>query len=444
MKWSCPFGQFPFVVNGGTNMKWRFLLVFFISLIGFSAQAHAESLQKQIDKTPSGGTLKLFDRVYREQATIRKPITIVGGEKTLLKAGYDKTVLTIENTKDVTLKNLNFSRSQSAIDVKKSSQIHIENLKMVYMFSGVNIRNSSDVHVKNFKMRGIDGQYADKGTGIAAYDSKRINISDSDITEVLDAYYLERVTGSRIINNIATFSRYGLHYMYGKDIYATGNTLENNVTGIMLMIAKNALLEKNKIQYQSDWNSSGFTLYNAENIVTKNNELIGNRTAISSQNMKKSTILDNTFLTNQTAVEFTGSYKENKVEHNDFLGNIVNIRSDGTASNIVGNYYDDYSGFDIEDDGIGDSKYVALQSFGQWMVREPAYQYYIESPSVVLLNQMDQQTNKTETSQLVDEKPRMKSITEFETDRPMKIWLIILGGILFIGSLYGWRRSVKI
>lgn len=87
-------------------------------------------------------------------------------------------------------------------------------------------------------MRGIDGQYADKGTGIAAYDSKRINISDSDITEVLDAYYLERVTGSRIINNIATFSRYGLHYMYGKDIYATGNTLENNVTGIMLMIAK--------------------------------------------------------------------------------------------------------------------------------------------------------------------------------------------------------------
>lgn len=122
----------------------------------------------------------------------------------------------------------------------------------------------------------------------------------------------------------------------------------------------------------------------------------------------------------------------------------MNIRSDGTASNIVGNYYDDYSGFDVEDDGIGDSKYVALQSFGQWMVREPAYQYYIESPSVVLLNQMDQQTNKTETSQLVDEKPRMKSITEFETDRPMKMWLIILGGILFIGSLYGWRRSVKI
>ena len=131
-------------------MKWRFLFVFFISLLGFSAQAHAESLQSQIDKTPSGGTLKLFDRSYSEKATIKKPITIIGGKKTLMRAGYDNTVLTIENTKDVTLKNLRFARSQSAIDVKKSSQIHIENMKMIYMWSGVNIRNSSDVTVDDF------------------------------------------------------------------------------------------------------------------------------------------------------------------------------------------------------------------------------------------------------------------------------------------------------
>lgn len=425
-------------------MKWRFLFVFFISLLGFSAQAHAESLQSQIDKTPSGGTLKLFDRSYSEKATITKPITIIGGKKTLMRAGYDNTVLTIENTKNVTLKNLRFARSQSAIDVKKSSQIHIENIKMIYMWSGVNIRNSSDVTVDDFTMRGVDGQYADKGSGVAAYDSKNINISNSFITEVMDAYYLERVTGSKIINNKATYSRYGLHYMYGKDIYARDNLLENNVTGIMLMIAKNALLEENTIQYQSDWNSSGFTLYNAENIVTKNNKLIGNRTAISSQNMKKSHILDNVFLTNQTAVEFTGSYEENTVNHNDFLGNIVNIRSDGTANDIHENYYDDYSGFDVNEDGFGDAKYVALQSFGQWMVREPAYQYFIESPSVVLLNQMDQQTNKTEKNQLVDERPLMSAISEHKEDKPMKISIIIIGSLIFIAGLYGWRRSVRI
>lgn len=432
------------ILIGGTKMKWRFLLVFFISLVGFSVQAHAVSLQEQIDNTPEGGTLKLFDRVYKEQATIKKPITIIGGEKTLMRAGYEKTVLTIENTKDVTLKNLKFARSQSAVDVKKSSHINIEKIKMVYMYSGVNIRNSENVTVNDFYMRGLDGQYANKGTGIAAYDSKKINISNSDITEVMDAYYLSKVTGSRIIDNKATYSRYGLHYMYGKDIYARDNLLENNVTGIMLMIAENAVLEKNTIQYQSDWNSSGFTLYNAENIVTKNNQLIGNRTAISSQNMKKSIIKDNVFLTNQTAVEFTGSEKENTVNHNDFLGNIVNIRSDGTSSNIEHNFYDDYSGFDLENDGYGDEKYVALQSFGQWMVREPAYQYFTESPSVILLNEMDQQTNKIEKNQLVDSQPLMEAISSQDEKKPMKIWLIIVGVIIFAGGLYGWRRSVKI
>lgn len=425
-------------------MKWRFLIVFFISLIGFSVQANATSLQKQIDETPEGGTLKLFDRVYSEQATITKPITIIGSEKTLMRAGYEKTVLTIENTADVTLKNLKFARSKSAIDVKNSSQVNLESLKMVYMYSGVNINDSKDVHVDDFYMRGIDGQYASKGSGIAAYDSENISISNSDITEVMDAYYLVRVTGSKIINNKATFSRYGLHYMYGKDIYAKDNLLEDNVTGIMLMIAEDALLEENTIQYQSDWNSSGFTLFNAENIVTKNNKLIGNRTAISSQDMKESVIQDNVFLTNQTAVEFTGSDEDNTVHNNDFLGNIVNIRSDGTDSDISSNFYDDYSGIDIDGDGFGDEKYVALQSFGQWMVREPAYQYFTESPSVVLLNQMDQQTNKVESKQLVDTKPLMKAVSEQSERQPMNIWLIIIGVIILTGGLYGWRRSIRI
>lgn len=425
-------------------MKWRFLVMFFISFIGFSATAHAESLQSQIDKTPDGGTLKLFDRVYREQAVINKPITIIGAEKTLMKAGAEKTVLTIENAKDVHLKNLNFSRSNSAIDVKKSSHITIENIKMVRMWGGVTIRNSKNIAIKNFTMRGLDGQYATKGAGIAAYDSEDIQIEDSFITEVMDAYYLERVTGSTILNNKATYSRYGLHYMYGKDIYAKGNTLEKNVTGIMLMIAENAVLEKNNIQYQSDWNSSGFTLYNAKNIVTKNNKLIGNHTAISSQNMKNSVIQDNVFLTNQTAVEFTGSETNNTVHTNDFLGNIVNIRSDGTSSDIDGNFYDDYAGFDVNGDGFGDEKYVALQSFGQWMVREPAYQYFIESPSVVLLNEMDQQTNKTEKNQLVDSKPLMTAISEEKRNYSINYFLLIFGIMLFAGGIYGWRRSVKI
>ena len=63
---------------------------------------------------------------------------------------------------------------------------------------------------------------------------------------------------------------------------------------------------------------------------------------------------------------------------------------------LIENYYDDYSGIDLNDDGIGDESYVALQSFGQWMVGKPVYQYYVESPSVVLLNEIDKQTNKAQ------------------------------------------------
>src|SRR5690606_37699727 len=115
----------------------------------------------------------------------------------------------------------------------------------------------------------------------------------------------------------------------------------------------------------------------AENIVAENNVFSGNRTGILSQTLKNAQIQHNIFSSNQTAIEFTAADKNNTVTNNDFVGNILNIRSDGSDSRIDKNYYDDYDGNDIDDNGVGDTNYVALQSFGQWMVREPAYQYFI-------------------------------------------------------------------
>ena len=67
-------------------MRGRFLWAFLISLLAFSVPAYADTLQEQIDDTPAGGTLKLFNRSYMETAVIKKPITIVGGGGTQLMA----------------------------------------------------------------------------------------------------------------------------------------------------------------------------------------------------------------------------------------------------------------------------------------------------------------------------------------------------------------------
>ncbi len=426
-------------------LKIRFLFVFFLSLISFTSIAHADTLQQQIDKTPAGGTLTLFDRDYMETAVIKKPITIVGGEKTALMSDSEKPVLTIENTQQVTIKGLRFLQSTSAIAVKKSKKITLDQLEMVQMFSGVQVYDSERVMIKGLTLRGLDGQYASKGYGLAVYRSEQVTLQNNNVTLVQDAYYLEKTKDVVVKNNVATESRYGLHFMYADGIKAENNTLQRNVTGIMLMLAKNATLRHNKISIQWDWNSSGFTLYNAENIVAEHNIFSGNRTAILSQTLKNATIRKNVFSSNQTAIEFTASDEDNVVVDNDFVGNILNIRSDGSDSKIHHNYYDDYDGTDLDEDGIGDTKYVALQSFGQWMVREPAYQYFIESPSVVLLNRMDQQTNKVEQNQLVDDTPVIKPTSDFsERQNTIHIVSLLFGLLMLGGAIYLWRKGVRI
>lgn len=429
---------------GDTSLRGlHFWIAFFATLFMFTLSASADTLQQQIDKTPAGGTLTLFDREYMETAVIKKPITIIGGEETLLMSDSDKPVFTIKNAENVTLKGLHFLQSNAAVVVKNSSKIQLDKLEMIQMFSGVQVYDSKDVTIKGLTLKGIDGQFASKGYGLAVFKSSNVTLDHNNVTSVQDAYYLEHTKDVTVTNNIATDSRYGLHFMYADGIKAEHNTLKRNVTGIMLMLAKNASLRYNDISLQWDWNSSGFTLYNAENIVAENNVFSGNRTGILSQTLKNAQIQHNIFSSNQTAIEFTAADKNNTVTNNDFVGNILNIRSDGSDSRIDKNYYDDYDGNDIDDNGVGDTNYVALQSFGQWMVREPAYQYFIESPAVIMLNQMDKQTNRVETNQLVDSTPMMEPTSAFHKKYAFHLWSFLIGLIMLTGAIFLWRKGVK-
>lgn len=421
----------------------RFLWALFISLLAFSVPAYADTLQQQIDETPAGGTLTLFNREYMETAVIKKPITIVGGEGTQLMADSTKPVLTIKNARDVTLKNLRFLQSTTAVVVKNGENITMDGVEMVQMFSGVQVYDSKNVKIKGLTLRGIDGQFASKGYGLAMFKSENITLQKNDVTSVQDAFYLEHTKNVTVKHNVATDSRYGLHFMYADGIEATNNQVENNVTGVMLMLTKNAVLRHNEVRKQWNWQSSGFTLYNAENITVEHNAFDGNRTGILSQTLQNAKISHNIFTSNQTAIEFTSADKQNSVTHNDFTGNILNIRSDGSDSIIDHNYYDDYNGSDIDGDGIGDTTYSSLQSFGQWMVRKPSYQYFVESPAVVMLNEMDQQTNRIEKNQLVDVSPVMNATETPDKERHIHIWSLLFGLVMLGGAIYLYRKGVQ-
>jgi nitrous oxidase accessory protein len=182
-------------------------------------------------------------------------------------------------------------------------------------------------------------------------------------------------------------------------------------------------------------------LYDVQYAKIKHNTIKNNRTGVAMQKSSAIQIETNDFQMNQTAIEGTKASDDTMASHNNFTGNILTARSDKQGFQLVNNYYDDYTGIDLKDNGIGDIPYVAVSSFGQWMVRQPVYQYFVASPSVILLTSLDQQINKTEKNMLVDKTPKL-AMKHVEEKNKMNVVQMLLGLFLTLSSLWLWKRGI--
>lgn len=418
-------------------------LSFLLFCLAYVHEAEAKAdLQSILEHQEEGATIYIPAGIYEGNFTISKEATIIGDGKVVLKPKNPKEpVLTIAEAKHVYLQNVQINAPGTGMMIKDSHHVQLSNLSMSSVESGVEIYQSQHISIEEISVTGNDRHFANKGNGIAVFNSSDIFVKNNKIDKVQDGIYIENVQRITVVGNEVENSRYGTHFMYSKDAEAYGNQFQKNVTGFMVMMTENVDFSNNAISYQNGFNGTGITLYEVKNIHIQNHAVSGNRVAISIQKSTGANITNNRFQMNQTAIEAVQS-DTNLVMKNVFVGNLVNVRSDVKGIQLKENYFDDYSGIDINDDGIGDESYAALQSFGQWMVRKPVYQYYVESPSVVLLNQIDQQTNKTAKQLLVDETPA----TNFEKDHAVHFQLhwpqLVVGWIIMIGCIMIWRRSV--
>ena len=77
------------------------------------------------------------------------------------------------------------------------------------------------------------------------------------------------------------------------------------------------------------------------------------------------------------------------------------------------------------------------------MVRKPVYQYFVEAPAVVLLNELDSQTKQTETV-LIDEEPKMSMTTQKREDKQINFAQLIGALLLVLGLIGLWRKEALI
>jgi len=419
--------------------KIGFALLFFLFM---SQTVHADfNVQEAINIAKPGEVVHIPAGRYQGNFIVTKPITLQGEEGTELIGERDNPSLRIENTTNVTVENIKLSGKNKAIVANAVDGLELRKLQIKDVHTGIHIQRSKNIRIQNINVTGSEGHYSKKGNGVAVFKSEDITIEGNTVEQVQDGIYVEEVKHIVVQHNKVTSSRYGTHFMYTTDAEALFNTYAQNVTGLMIMMTTDIFLENNIVANHFDFNGYGMLLYDVQQAEIKHNTIKNNRTGVAMQKSSTIQIETNDFQMNQTAIEGTKVSDDTMASSNNFTGNILTARSDKQGFQLVSNYYDDYSGIDLKDNGIGDIPYVAVSSFGQWMVRQPVYQYFVASPSVILLTSLDQQINKTEKNMLVDNTPKLATKHVNEKTK-MNVVQMLVGLFLTLSSLWLWKRGI--
>ena len=400
----------------------RLSTLFLLFLLSF---VEANPLQKAIDQAPEGAILKLPKGVYKGKITINKPLTIIGKEAGVVIDGEGEgTVITITSS-FVTLKNLTIINSgemthtlDAAIKITRAKQCEVRDCIIDKCLFGIDMQMVNNSIIQNNTITSKDFDLGLRGDGLRLWYSNDNLIKKNRLIKSRDmvVWYSH---GNTIEENFGEHNRYSLHFMYAGKNLVKNNTYQYNSVGIFFMYSKDTTAIGNVVKSSLGATGMGIGLKDVSNFTLKDNTVIycAQGLYIDRSPFEPGThnwIEGNRILYNAEALHFHSLSEDNIIKDNTIMGNIEDILSDSRGSKtnnneIVGNYWDNYTGFDRNGDNIGDTPHRVYQYADQLWVYNPDVKFFYGSPVISLLNFLAELAPFTEPLFLLeDEKPKVR------------------------------------
>lgn len=378
----------------------------FLLFISFISILHSNILQETIDSAPPGATLKLPNGIYSGNIVINKPLSIIGKNDGAIidGAGVGK-VITI-NSSNVVLKNLTIQNSgkemhnlDSAIFINNSKNSEVSNCKILNSLYAIDMLMVEDSLISNNFITSYDNDISLRGDALKIWHSHNNTISNNTIDKVRDAT-MNYSNDNIISNNHMSNSRFALQISHSNNNIIKENEFKYNSVSLMLIMTKNTKITNNSIQSSKGAAGIGVMIKGGNKLLFEHNRLKYNAKGIyidskwTEVGMKRN-IVNNEISYNKEAIHFHLTIRNNTFSNNNFIGNIDDIIKSTagfkTKSNVVEyNYWDRYSGFDKNNDNIGDTSHkIHLYADRLWQYNNKI-KFFYASPIVSLLNFMAQ------------------------------------------------------
>jgi len=376
------------------------------------------SIKEAIAIANDHDTIQIKKGVFKEFGVkINKPLTIIGENYPVIDGEEQGEIITITSDSVVVdgllLKNVGNSYTEdfAAIRVKRSNYFEIRNLMIENLFFGIYIEKSNFGKILNNKIKGEAVKEYNSGNGIQLWYSHDITIENNHIQNMRDGIYFEFADKSIIKNNTSINNiRYGLHFMFSNDDVYEGNTFKENGAGVAVMFSKHITMARNK--FLNNWGSASYGLLLKEINDAKivENVFDQNTIAISIEGSNRVDYIDNNFNNNGWALKVRGACYANTFSNNNFLYNSfdVSYNSKINDNSFDHNYWSNYTGYDLDKNGIGDVPYRPVKLFSYIVNRTPETMILLRSLFIDIIDFSEKVSPVFTPDNLVDNNPLIK------------------------------------
>ena len=378
------------------------------------------TLGEAVARASAGDRIVVRAGTYREPlVTIDKPLIIEGVGDAILDGESAHAILTVA-ADDVTIRHLHFrdvgvsyTSDLAAVRVLAVRNCRIEDNRIERAFFGIYLAKSVGCRVIHNDIRGAARDETSSGNGIHLWAARDALIADNHVSGQRDGIYFEFVTHTVVRGNTSEHNlRYGLHFMYSDDCQYLGNTFRYNHAGVAVMYTHRVLMAGNR--FESNWGDAayGLLLKEIDDSRVEDNEFAHNTVGLSADGANRLVASHNTFRSNGWAVRLVSSTDDARFERNNFFDNTfdVGMRGGETTTRFAGNYWDDYRGYDLDRNGVGDAPFHPVRLFSLIVAQNPPTLVLLRSSFVMLLDGVERAVPSLTPSSVVDDTPALTPI----------------------------------
>jgi len=258
-----------------------------------------------------------------------------------------------------------------------------------------------------------------RGDGIRLWEAYDCVVEGNRVVDGRDMvlWYASR---NRVADNTIEGGRYGAHLMYSHQNEITGNRFVDDVTGLFIMYSRQVAVRHNVFADAGGAAGIGLGLKESGDVTATDNLFVRNTIGLYLDTSPlwpddRNRFEHNAFRLNEVAVSFLGRADGNAFIANDFRDSRLHVEVDGHGdarhAEWRGNFFDDYAGYDLDGDGVGDVPYELRSLAADLVAARPMLAFYRGTPALALAETIGRIVPLLEPRLvLVDPEPQMASV----------------------------------